>query len=72
MANRKYVVRDGFSFRIANEKGDVKVYSEGDSLIIDQEIGDNSHQLELLDGKKAATPPSTGGADQNPAGNADK
>jgi len=77
MANRKYVVREGFSFRTVNEKGDVKVYSEGDTVSLDTEIGGNSHQLQLVgDDKKPNTPPSTGNGGQDPAknggGDADK
>lgn len=77
MANRKYVVREGFSFRTVNDKGDVKVYSEGDSVTLDTEIGGNSHQLQLIgDDKKPNSPAAAGTGSQDPSknggGDADK
>lgn len=49
MPTKNYVVRDGFNYRVRDEKGNEKVYSEGDSVCLDQEIGDVAHQLEYAE-----------------------
>lgn len=54
MATKTYVVREGFVFKIRDEKGNEKTYTEGDTLKLDSSIGDDSHQLELA-GKAAAS-----------------
>lgn len=51
MATKRYVVREGFNFRTVDARGNEKVYSEGDSLTLEQEVGDGAHQLEYLDDK---------------------
>jgi hypothetical protein len=82
MGIKKYIVREGFNFRVRVEtdKGIVeKVFSEGDTLQLDQEIGDAAHQLEYADEKdrtaaakaeaeaaaKAAPAVTSGGVDQD-------
>lgn len=54
MATKRYVVREGFNFRIVDSRGNEKVYSEGDTVTLEQEVGDASHQLEYLDDKDKA------------------
>jgi hypothetical protein len=49
MATKKYFVRAGFSFRMRDDKGNEKVYSEGDTLTLEQGDGDSAHQLECSD-----------------------
>lgn len=48
MAQRKYTVREGFCYRQQDEKGNVKTYSEGDTVTLDETIGDEAHQLERV------------------------
>lgn len=49
MATKNYVVRAGFNYRTKDAKGNEKVFSEGDTLYLDTEIGDAAHQLEYAD-----------------------
>lgn len=51
MATKSYVVRAGFNYRLRDDKGNEKVYSEGDTITLDQEIGDTAHQLEYSEDK---------------------
>lgn len=51
MGIKRYIVREGFNFRVRNDKGEEKVFSEGDILQLDQEDGDKCHQLEYADEK---------------------
>ena len=51
MASKRYVVREGFIYRVRDEKGNEKTYSEGDIVTLEQEIGDAVHQLEYADDK---------------------
>lgn len=46
MAVKTYVVREGFSYRVLDEKNNLKVYSEGDTIDLETDVGDNTHQLE--------------------------
>jgi hypothetical protein len=58
MGSKKYVVREGFNFRVRveTEKGPVeKIYSEGDTVTLEQDMGDSAHQLEYADDKDRAT-----------------
>lgn len=54
MGNKRYVVREGFNYRVRDEKGNEKVYSEGDGVTLEQSIGDAAHQLEYADEKDRA------------------
>lgn len=56
MATKTYVVREGFVFKIRDEKGNEKTYTEGDTVKLDVSIGDEAHQLEVV-GKSAAQDP---------------
>lgn len=56
MATKNYVVRAGFVFKIRDEKGNEKTYTEGDTVKLDSSIGDEAHQLELV-GKSASSDP---------------
>jgi hypothetical protein len=51
MGAKKYVVRQGFNFRVRDEKGNEKVFHEGDQVQLEQELGDVQHQLEYSDDK---------------------
>jgi hypothetical protein len=46
MANKKYVVREGFVFRTQNDNGSFKTYEGGDIVNLEELEGDASHQLE--------------------------
>lgn len=52
MATKRYVVREGFNFRLRDDKGNEKIFSEGDTVELEQAEGDGVHQLEVL-GKAA-------------------
>lgn len=52
MATKRYVVREGFNFRLRDDKGNEKVYAEGDTVELEQAEGDCAHQLEAM-GKAA-------------------
>lgn len=54
MGAKKYVVREGFNYRVRDDKGNEKVFSEGDVLVLEQEDGDAAHQLEYADEKDRA------------------
>lgn len=54
MGTKRYVVREGFNFRVRDEKGNEKVYSEGDLVTLEQSEGDAQHQLEYADDKDRA------------------
>ena len=53
MAIKTYTVREGFSFRKADEKGNMRVFFEGNEVELDESEGDSAHQLERL--KKRAS-----------------
>lgn len=57
MANKTYRVRDGFSFRMTDDKGNTKVYGEGDTLRLDEDTGDMQHQLERVSAEKTEKVP---------------
>ncbi len=46
MAIKKYVVREGFVFRVQNDNGSYKTYEAGDTVDLDEAEGDAQHQLE--------------------------
>ena len=48
MDTKTYIVRDGFSFRQVDERGNLRVYNEGDSVELEPETGDAAHQLEAV------------------------
>ncbi|WP_075259045.1 hypothetical protein [Herbaspirillum camelliae] len=54
MATKRYIVREGFIYRTVDGKGSEKVYSEGDIITLEQEIGDAAHQLEYAEDKDRA------------------
>ncbi|NQE47986.1 hypothetical protein [Herbaspirillum rubrisubalbicans] len=54
MATKRYVVREGFIYRTVDAKGSEKVYSEGDIITLEQEVGDAAHQLEYAEDKDRA------------------
>lgn len=49
MGSKRYIVREGFNFRVRDDKNNEKVYSEGDIVTLEQEDGDIRHQLEYAD-----------------------
>ena len=49
MGTKRYVVREGFNYRTKSDRGDEKVYSEGDTLTLDPDLAVIPHQLELAD-----------------------
>lgn len=54
MAAKRYIVREGFIYRTTDGKGSEKVYSEGDIITLEQEVGDAAHQLEYAEDKDRA------------------
>jgi hypothetical protein len=54
MGTKRYEVRAGFNFRVRDEKGNEKVYSEGDIVTLEQSEGDAQHQLQYADDKDRA------------------
>jgi hypothetical protein len=54
MGSKRYIVREGFNFRIRDEKNNEKVYSEGDIVTLELEDGDSRHQLEYADERDRA------------------
>lgn len=54
MPTKRYIVREGFNFRIVDAKNNEKVYSEGDIVTLEQDIGDAAHQLEYAEEKDRA------------------
>lgn len=54
MAQKRYVVREGFNYRVRTERGEEKVYSEGDIVVLDPDTDSIGHQLELADEKDRA------------------
>lgn len=54
MATKKYQVREGFVYSRLDTKGIVKIYSEGDTLDIEDGVGVIPHQLELASEKDRA------------------
>ena len=56
MATKTYTVREGFCYRVTDERGNTKTYTEGDTLDLDIEVGDATHQLERSKPGKAAAP----------------
>ncbi|MCW5299279.1 hypothetical protein DXT88_13945 [Herbaspirillum lusitanum] len=55
MAAKRYIVREGFIYRTVDAKGSEKVYSEGDIITLEQEVGDGAHQLEYAEDKDRAS-----------------
>ncbi|OIR10980.1 hypothetical protein GALL_71510 [mine drainage metagenome] len=54
MAKKRFVVREGFHFRLVQEDGREKIYSEGDIVELEQAEGTATHQLEYADEKDRA------------------
>ena len=51
MAKKRFEVRKGFNYRVLDDKGNEKVYSEGDIVELDQADGAGFHQLQYADQK---------------------
>ena len=54
MAKKRFIVREGFHFRMVAADGREKVYSEGDIVELEQADGTANHQLEYADEKDRA------------------
>jgi hypothetical protein len=57
MANKQYIVREGFIFRTQNDNGSYKTYEAGDNVTLDEVQGDATHQLERVTPAKNAPAP---------------
>ncbi|MDD5247821.1 MAG: hypothetical protein PHY45_02480 [Rhodocyclaceae bacterium] len=51
MAKKRFQVRGGYNYRVVDDKGNEKTYSEGDILELEQADGITCHQLEYADQK---------------------
>ena len=57
MAIKKYAVREGFTYHERTEDGQERTLFEGNTVDLPEEIGNSTHQLEIVRTKrtKAAT-----------------
>ena len=53
MAIKKYTVREGFTYREKTEDGQERTLFEGNTVDLPEEIGNSTHQLEIVRTKRA-------------------
>lgn len=53
MAIKKYTVREGFTYQERTEEGQTRTLFEGNTIDLPEEIGNSTHQLEIVRTKRA-------------------
>ena len=53
MAVKKFVVREGFNYRVRDDRNNEKVYSEGDTVDLEETDGNATHQLQRAEADPA-------------------
>ena len=53
MAIKKYTVREGFTYCEKTEEGQTRTLFEGNTIDLPEEIGNSTHQLEIVRTKRA-------------------
>lgn len=58
MAIKKYTVRDGFTYHETTDDGQHRTLFAGNTIDLPEEIGDSTHQLEIVRTKRVKIVPS--------------